>query len=96
MSQDFGPKMTGKLTVFTRRLQHSMDENFSGETPVRILSFLRSFMEAADRNRISEGAAARLIPYFLTGIAKEGYRTQCLWGRSLPAYDPVPPGHVCP
>jgi hypothetical protein len=54
-----------------------MDEKFSGETPVGILSFLRSFKEAADHNRISEGAAAPLIPYFLTGIDKEGYRTQC-------------------
>jgi hypothetical protein len=26
--------------------------------------------------RVSEGAAARLIPYFLKGIAKEGYRAQ--------------------
>jgi hypothetical protein len=77
LSQDFGPKITGKLTGFARRLQHSMDEKFSCETPVWILSFLRSFKEAADHNRISEGAAARLIPYFLTGIAKEGYRTQC-------------------
>jgi hypothetical protein len=25
---------------------------------------------------VSEGAAARLIPYFLKGIAKEGYRAQ--------------------
>jgi hypothetical protein len=44
---------------------------------VGILSFLRSFKEAADHNRISEGAAARLTLYFLTGIAKECYRTQC-------------------
>jgi hypothetical protein len=75
LSQEFGPKVTGRLTGFARRLQHSMDEKFSGDTPVGILSFLRSFKEAADHNRISEGAAARLIPYFLTGIAKEGYRT---------------------
>jgi hypothetical protein len=39
------------------------------------LSFLRSFKEAADHNRISEGAAARLTPNLFTGIAKEGYRT---------------------
>jgi hypothetical protein len=75
LSQDFGPKITGKLTGFSMLLQHSMDETFSGETPVGIHPFLRSFKEAADHNRISEGATARLIPYFLTGIAKEGYRT---------------------
>jgi hypothetical protein len=44
---------------------------------VGILSFLRLFKEATDHNRISEGAAARLILSSLTGIAKEGYRTQC-------------------
>jgi hypothetical protein len=41
-----------------------------------VLQFLRTFEEAADYNRVSEGAAARLIPYFLKGIAKEGYRAQ--------------------
>jgi hypothetical protein len=41
-----------------------------------VLQFLRTFKEAADHNRLSEGAAARLIPYFLKGIAKEGYRAQ--------------------
>jgi hypothetical protein len=41
-----------------------------------MLQFLRTFKEAADHNRVSEGAAARLIPYFLKRIAKEGYRAQ--------------------
>ena len=54
-----------------------MDEEFSDEKLVEILTFLPSFKEAADHNRISEGASARLVPNFLTGIAKEGYRTQC-------------------
>jgi hypothetical protein len=36
-----------------------------------VLQFLRTFKEAADHNRVSEGAAARLIPYFLKRIAKE-------------------------
>jgi hypothetical protein len=41
-----------------------------------VLQFLQTFNEAADHNRVSEGAAARLIPYFLKGIAKEGYRAR--------------------
>jgi hypothetical protein len=57
LSQEFGLKVTGRLTGLSRRLQKSMDDTFSGETPVGILSFLRSFKEAADHNRSSEGAA---------------------------------------
>jgi hypothetical protein len=38
---------------------------------IDVLQFLRTFNEAADHNRVSEGAAARLIPYILKGIAKE-------------------------
>jgi hypothetical protein len=39
--------------------------------PIEVLQFPQTFNEAADHNRMSEGAAARLIPYFLKGIAKE-------------------------
>jgi hypothetical protein len=39
-------------------------------------SFYGLSKEPPDHNRVSEGTAARLIPYFLKGIAKEGYRAQ--------------------
>jgi hypothetical protein len=39
------------------------------------LDFLRSFRESADHNQVGEGAAARLMPYFLKGAAKEEYRS---------------------
>jgi hypothetical protein len=48
MSHDLGLKITGKLTGYVRRFQHSIDEKFSGETPVGILSFLRSFKAAVE------------------------------------------------
>jgi hypothetical protein len=35
---------------------------------------MRTFKEAEDHNELSEAAAARLIPFFLMGAAKEGYR----------------------
>ena len=50
------------------------DDRFSGDEPIEVLAFLRVFKEAADHNELPEAAAARLITYFLTGIAKEGYR----------------------
>jgi hypothetical protein len=57
-------------------LKHAIpqDDRFSGDEPIEVLSFLRVFKEAADHNELPEAAAARLITYFLVGIAKEGYR----------------------
>jgi hypothetical protein len=75
-SQRYDPSVTAKLAVFVKRLKHAIEDKFGGEEPIEVLQFLRTFKEAADHNRVSEGAAARLIPYFLKGIAKEGYRAQ--------------------
>jgi hypothetical protein len=50
------------------------DERFSGDEPIEVLSFLRVFKEAADHNELPEAAAARLITYFLVGIAEQRYR----------------------
>jgi hypothetical protein len=48
---------------------------------------LRTFKEAADHNELSEAAAARLIPYFLTGAAKEGYHAHLDEARAvIPTY----------
>jgi hypothetical protein len=75
-SQRYDPSGTAKLAVFVKRLKHTIEEKFGGEEPIEVLKFLRTFKEAAGHNRVSEGAAARLIPYFMKGIAKEGYRAQ--------------------
>jgi hypothetical protein len=50
------------------------DDRFSGDEPIELLDFLRVFKEADTHNEVPESASARLIPYFLTGISKEGYR----------------------
>jgi hypothetical protein len=70
--------VTGKLAAYLKRLKHAItpDDRVSGDDPTEILRFLRTFKESADHNDMGEGAAARLIPYFLTGTAKEGYRAQ--------------------
>jgi hypothetical protein len=75
-SQRYDPSVTAKLAVFVKRFKHAIEDKFGCEEPIEVLQFLRTFKEAADYIRVSEGAAARLIPYFLKGIAKEGYRTQ--------------------
>jgi hypothetical protein len=66
----------GKLSAYLKRMKHEIpqDDRFSGDEPTGVLAFLRVFKEAADHNELAESAAARLITYFLTGIAKEGYR----------------------
>jgi hypothetical protein len=68
--------VTAKLAAFAKRLKYSIEDKFGGNEPAKVLQFLRISKEAADHNRVSEGASARLIPYFLTGIAKEGYTAQ--------------------
>jgi hypothetical protein len=52
----------------------SVQTNRSALVCYKILSFLRTFKEAADHNDVGEGAAARLIPFFLKDAATEGYR----------------------
>ncbi len=53
-----------------------MSEKFSGEDPIVVLEFLRNFRDAADHNNVSEGAAARLMSYFLTGVAMDSVKSR--------------------
>ena len=46
---------------------------FDGNDPISILSFLTSFKQQMDANRLSEGAALLICPSFLDGDAKESY-----------------------
>jgi hypothetical protein len=75
-SNRYNAAVTGKMSTYLKRVKHAIspEDRFSGDEPIEVLAFLRTFKEAADHNELSEGAAARLIPYFLTGAAKEGYR----------------------
>jgi hypothetical protein len=75
-SKRYDASVTGKLSSYLKRMKHAIpqEDRFSGDEPIEVLSFLRVFNEAADHNELTEAAAARLLPYFLTGMAKEGYR----------------------
>ncbi len=53
-----------------------MSEKFSGEDHILVLDFLRNFRDAADHNNVSEGAAARIVPYFLTGLAMDSVKSR--------------------
>jgi hypothetical protein len=75
-SNRYNAAVTGKMSIYLKRVKHAIspDDRFNADEQIEILAFLRTFKEAADHNDLSEAAAARLIPYFLTGAAKEGYR----------------------
>jgi hypothetical protein len=75
-SNRYNAAVTGKMSSYLKRVKHAIspDDRFNGDEPIERLAFLRTFKEAADHNELSEAAATRLIPYFLTGAAKEGYR----------------------
>jgi hypothetical protein len=75
-SQFFDQTITAKLSSYAKRLKHSIKDKFSEDEPIEVLQFLRTFKETADHNRVREGAAARLAPLFLKGMAKGGYRAQ--------------------
>jgi hypothetical protein len=75
-SQSFDPSVTAKLSSYAKRLKHSIEDKLSGDEPIKVLQFLRTFKAAADHNRVGEDAAACFVPYFLQGMAKEGYRAQ--------------------
>jgi hypothetical protein len=73
-SQRYDKTITAKLSSYVKRPKHAVKDRFGGDEPIEVLAFLRTFKEAADHNDVGEGAAARLIPYFLKDAAKEGYR----------------------
>jgi hypothetical protein len=82
-----------------KELRHKVEEKFTGEDPIEIFSFLRTFKEGADHMDISEGAAARILPYFLDGSAREEYKSHSEPGKlrfgTVSVYDTVPPLQVC-
>jgi hypothetical protein len=75
-SNRYNAAVTGKMSTYLKRVEPAIspDDRFNGDEPIEVLAFLRTFKEAAYHNELSEAAAARLLPYFLTGADKEGYR----------------------
>jgi hypothetical protein len=90
-NQRYEPSVTAKLASYAKRIKHSLEETFDGNKPIAVLDFLRSFKESADHNQVGEGAATRLMPYFLKGAAKEEYRSYL---KEVPASKPLYPNMV--
>jgi hypothetical protein len=88
MSQRYDGTISKRLSALMKGLRHTVEEKFTGEDPIEVLPFLRSFEEGADHMDISEGAAARLFPYFLDGMAREEYNSHM--GRAPPDVELYP------
>ena len=63
---------TGKVNGILKRIKHHFSYSFGGEIPLKVLDFLSTVKEAMDLNHVSEGVAAIILPYLLTGEAKDG------------------------
>jgi hypothetical protein len=63
---------TGKVNGILKRIKHHFSYSIGGEIPLNVLDFLSTFKEAMDLNHVSEGVAAIILPYLLTGEAKDG------------------------
>lgn len=75
--QRYNEKIAAKMTSNKKKISiHILDEQkFDGKDPISILRFLASFKVACDENRIMEGAATRLVLFFLEGEARTEYQT---------------------
>jgi hypothetical protein len=71
VSQGVDSAVTGRFNTL-KRIKHNLDYNFTGDSAIQVVDFLRLFKEACDLNEISEGAAALILPYFVDGRAKSG------------------------
>jgi hypothetical protein len=63
---------TGKVNGILKSVNHHFSYSFGGEIPLKLLDFLSTLKEAMDLNHVSEGVAAIILPYILTGEAKDG------------------------
>jgi hypothetical protein len=63
---------TGRVNGHLKKLKHHLNYKLSGDPAIQVLDFLSTFKEAAYLNRISEGMAVLILPYFLEGRAKSG------------------------
>jgi glycosyltransferase involved in cell wall biosynthesis len=63
---------TSRVNWYLKKLKHHLDYKFSGDPAIQVRDFLSTFKEAEDLNRIIEGMAVLILPYFLEGRAKSG------------------------
>jgi hypothetical protein len=63
---------TGKVNGILKKIKHHFSYSFGGDIPLKVLDFLSTVKEAMDLNHVSEGVAAIILPYFLSGEAKDG------------------------
>jgi hypothetical protein len=68
-------EVTDCLQSYLKRMKQHLDYQFSGSPAIKVLGFLRSFKIAADVSGLSEGAAALVLPNFLSGRANTGVVT---------------------
>jgi hypothetical protein len=71
----FDAEITACLHSYFKRMKQHPDYQFSGSPAINVLNFLRSFIIEADVSRLSEGAAALVLPTFLSRRAKTGVVT---------------------
>jgi hypothetical protein len=64
ISQPYNGTISKKLSAYMKGLRHSVEDMFTGQDRIEILSFLRTFKEGADHMDISQGAAKRLFPIY--------------------------------
>jgi hypothetical protein len=86
------------LSATMKALRHSVEGKVNGDDDIEVFPFLRLFKEAADNLNVSEGAATRILPSFLDGMAREGHRAHLddapMGARCTRLYA-VPIGNVC-
>ena len=69
-----GPNVSYNTGANARRVAHIMNAHvFGGNDPISIFSFLTSFKQQMDANRLSEGAPLLTCPSILDGDARESY-----------------------
>jgi hypothetical protein len=84
-------EVTDCLHSYLKRMKQHLEYQFSGSPSIKVLDFLRSFKIAADVSRVSEGAAALVLPNFLSGRAKTSVVTHL---KQIPEYIPEYPAAV--
>ena len=69
-SQTRSSRATGKVRDISKRLDVKLKRyHFDGEDPIRIIIFLRRFVEEAENHLMSEAQAFLAFPDFLEGVA---------------------------
>jgi hypothetical protein len=63
---------TGTVNGYLKKLKHHLDYKLSGDPANKVLDFLSTLKEATNLNRICEGMALLMLPYFLEVRAKSG------------------------